>query len=84
MNPRNFFAEMQRRNVYRVAVAYLAVAWLLIQIATQIFPFLEIPWRVAPKPGRATSSPSDVSGRIAQAVELVQDVDRLRAELEAM
>ena len=40
---RNFFAELKRRKVYRVAVAYAVVAWLLIQIATQIFPFLEIP-----------------------------------------
>ncbi len=43
MNPRNLFAEMRRRNVYKVGVAYLVVAWLLMQIATQIFPFLEIP-----------------------------------------
>ena len=44
---RNFFAELKRRNVYRVAVAYAVVAWLLIQIATQTFPFFEIPnWAV--------------------------------------
>lgn len=43
MNPRNFFAELQRRNVYKVGVAYGVVAWLLIQIATQVFPFFEIP-----------------------------------------
>ena len=30
-----FFAELKRRNVYKVAVAYAAVAWLLVQIATQ-------------------------------------------------
>ena len=47
MNPRNFFAELKRRNVYKVAVAYAVVAWLLIQIATQVFPFFEIPnWAV--------------------------------------
>jgi adenylate cyclase len=47
MNPRNFFAELKRRNVYKVAVAYLVAAWLLIQIATQVFPFFEIPnWAV--------------------------------------
>ena len=47
MNPRNFFAELKRRNVYRVAVAYAVVAWLLIQIATQTFPFFDIPnWAV--------------------------------------
>jgi TolB-like protein len=47
MNPRNFFAELKRRHVYRVAIAYAVVAWLLIQIATQVFPFFEIPnWAV--------------------------------------
>ena len=39
----NFLGELKRRNVYKVAVAYAVVAWLLIQIATQVFPFLEIP-----------------------------------------
>src|SRR5438552_1374123 len=47
MNSRNFFGELKRRNVYKVAVAYAVVAWLLIQIATQVFPFFEIPnWAV--------------------------------------
>ena len=47
MNPRNFFAELKRRNVYKVAIAYAVVAWLLVQIATQVFPFFEIPnWAV--------------------------------------
>ena len=47
MNSRNFFAELKRRNVYRVAVAYAVVAWLLIQIATSTFPVLEIPvWAI--------------------------------------
>ena len=42
-----FFAELKRRNVYKVAIAYSVVAWLLIQIATQVFPFFEIPnWAV--------------------------------------
>jgi TolB-like protein/Tfp pilus assembly protein PilF len=43
VNPNNFFAELQRRNVYKVAVAYGVVSWLLIQIATQVFPFFDIP-----------------------------------------
>jgi TolB-like protein/Flp pilus assembly protein TadD len=43
----NFFAELKRRNVYKVAVAYAVVSWLLIQVATQVFPFFEIPnWAV--------------------------------------
>ena len=41
--PINFFSELKRRNVYKVAVAYAVVGWLLVQIATQVFPFLEIP-----------------------------------------
>jgi TolB-like protein len=43
MNPHNFLGELKRRHVYRVAIAYAVVAWLLIQIATQVFPFFEIP-----------------------------------------
>jgi TolB-like protein/Tfp pilus assembly protein PilF len=43
MKPRNFLSELKRRNVYKVAVAYAVVGWLIAQIATQIFPFLEIP-----------------------------------------
>jgi len=43
MKPHNFLAELKRRHVYRVAIAYAVVAWLLIQIATQVFPFFEIP-----------------------------------------
>src|SRR5437588_8338013 len=39
----SFFAELKRRNVYKVAVTYAVVGWLIAQIATQIFPFLEIP-----------------------------------------
>jgi TolB-like protein/predicted Zn-dependent protease len=43
----SFFAELKRRNVYKVAVAYAVVGWLLVQIATQVFPFFEIPnWAV--------------------------------------
>jgi TolB-like protein/Flp pilus assembly protein TadD len=43
MKPGNFFAELKRRNVYKVAVAYAVVGWLVIQIATSTFPVLEIP-----------------------------------------
>jgi TolB-like protein/tetratricopeptide (TPR) repeat protein len=47
VNPKNFFAELRRRNVYKVAIAYAVIAWLLMQIATQVFPFLEIPnWAI--------------------------------------
>src|SRR6266496_1681281 len=47
LNPKNFFGELKRRNVYKVAIAYAVVAWLLMQLATQVFPFLEIPnWAI--------------------------------------
>jgi TolB-like protein/Tfp pilus assembly protein PilF len=47
VNPKAFFGELRRRNVYKVAVAYAVVGWLLIQVATQVFPFLEIPnWAI--------------------------------------
>jgi TolB-like protein/Flp pilus assembly protein TadD len=43
----NFFTELKRRNVYKVAVAYAVVSWLFIQVATQVFPFFDIPnWAV--------------------------------------
>ena len=46
-NLKNFFAELQRRHVYKTGVAYAVVTWLLIQIATQVFPFFEVPsWAI--------------------------------------
>jgi hypothetical protein len=43
----SFFSELKRRNVYKVAVAYAVVSWLLVQITTQVFPFFDIPsWAV--------------------------------------
>ena len=47
MNQKKLLVEFKRRNVYKVAVAYAVMGWLLIQIATQTFPFLEIPnWAI--------------------------------------
>jgi hypothetical protein len=47
VNPPNFFSELKRRNVYKVAIAYAVLAWLLMQVASQIFPFFDIPnWAV--------------------------------------
>ncbi len=43
MNPKRFFAELRRRNVYKVAVAYAIVAWLLIQAASIFFPAFDAP-----------------------------------------
>src|SRR6185312_13647899 len=42
-----FFEELKRRHVYRVVIAYAIAGWLLVQVATQVFPFFHIPdWSV--------------------------------------
>ncbi len=44
---RSLFAELRRRNVLRAGAFYAAAAWLLVQIATQVFPFYDLPsWAV--------------------------------------
>src|SRR5437764_3064016 len=43
MNPTNFFAELKRRNVYKVAVAYIVAGWALSQGIAQVFPVFDIP-----------------------------------------
>src|SRR5438046_4490043 len=43
MEPAAFLTELKRRKVYRVAVAYAIVAWLLIQAASILFPTFEAP-----------------------------------------
>lgn len=40
---RSFLAELKRRHVYKVGAAYVVGAWLLVQVATQVFPFFEVP-----------------------------------------
>src|ERR1043166_8473593 len=43
MSERNFFSELKRRNVYKVAVAYAVVAWLVVQAASIVLPTFEAP-----------------------------------------
>jgi len=43
MDPRHFFAELKRRNVYKVAVAYLVAGWALAQGLAQVLPVFSIP-----------------------------------------
>ena len=43
MNPKKFFGELKRRNVYRVAVAYVLAGWALAQGIAQVFPVFDIP-----------------------------------------
>ena len=38
-----FFRELKRRHVYRVAVAYAVVGWLLIEVTSTIVPALHLP-----------------------------------------
>src|SRR5438128_846954 len=47
MNQRNFFAELKRRNVYKVAVAYIVAGWALSQGIAQVFPVFDVPnWAI--------------------------------------
>src|SRR5437870_1149728 len=43
MKAGNFFAELKRRNVYKVAVAYAVVSWLVVQAASLLFVTFEAP-----------------------------------------
>ena len=43
MNFGNFFAELKRRNVYKVAVAYIVAGWALAQGIAQVFPVFDVP-----------------------------------------
>ncbi|HZS18432.1 MAG TPA: tetratricopeptide repeat protein [Candidatus Udaeobacter sp.] len=47
MNPKNFFGELKRRNVYKVAVAYIVAGWALAQGIAQVLPVFYVPnWAV--------------------------------------
>jgi hypothetical protein len=41
----SLIAELKRRNVFRVGVAYAIVSWLLLEVASVIFPGLHLPNR---------------------------------------
>jgi TolB-like protein/regulator of sirC expression with transglutaminase-like and TPR domain len=47
VNDRSFFAELKRRNVYKVAVAYIVAGWALSQGIAQVFPVFDVPnWAI--------------------------------------
>src|SRR5947208_16637153 len=47
MSQRHFFAELKRRNVYKVAVAYIVAGWALSQGIAQVFPVFDVPnWAI--------------------------------------
>jgi TolB-like protein/Flp pilus assembly protein TadD len=47
MSDRNFFSELKRRNVYKVAIAYIVGGWALSQGVAQVFPVFDVPiWAI--------------------------------------
>ena len=44
----SLFAELNRRNVLRVGLAYLALGWLVTQVTTTVAPMLHLPDWVGP------------------------------------
>jgi len=47
VNPSNFLAELKRRNVYKVAVAYIVAGWALSQGVAQVLPVFDVPnWTI--------------------------------------
>jgi len=47
MKNTNFFAELKRRNVYKVALAYIVAGWALSQGIAQVFPVFDVPnWAI--------------------------------------
>ena len=43
----NFFSELKRRQIYRGGVMYVVAGWVVVQVATQVFPFFSIPvWAI--------------------------------------
>ncbi len=43
VNPKKFFTELKRRNVYKVAIAYAVVGWAIAEGVSQVFPVFDIP-----------------------------------------
>jgi hypothetical protein len=39
----DFFAELKRRNVYKIAVAYIVAGWALSQGIAQVLPVFDVP-----------------------------------------
>src|SRR6266849_2032654 len=82
MNARSFFTELKRRRVYSVAVAYVVVSWLFIQVATQVFPFFNIPNWVVRLVVLLTIVGFPVSLVCAWAFELTPEGIKLEGEID--
>ncbi len=83
MDPRQFFAELKRRNVYKVAVAYGVVAWLLIQAGSIVLPTYEAPGWIMKVLIAALATGFPIAAVLSWAFELTsegikqtEDVDR--------
>ena len=43
----SFFSELKRRQIYRGGVMYIVAGWVIVQVATTVFPYFEIPvWAI--------------------------------------
>lgn len=46
-NPSSFFSELKRRQIYRGGVMYIVAGWVIVQVATTLFPYFSIPaWAI--------------------------------------
>jgi hypothetical protein len=46
-NPSSFFSELKRRQIYRGGVMYIVAGWVIVQVATTVFPYFSIPaWAI--------------------------------------
>lgn len=73
MNSGNFFAELKRRNVYKVAVAYAVIGWLLIQAGSILFPTFDAPGWVMKVFVAAIAAGFPIALVLAWAFELTPD-----------
>src|SRR4029079_14873690 len=78
----NFFAELKRRNVYKVAVAYAVAAWLLIQAASILFPTFEAPGWVMKVFVTAVAAGFPIALILAWAFELTPEGIKRTEELD--
>lgn len=47
MSAPSFFAELKRRQIYRGGVMYIVAGWVIVQVATTVFPYFDIPsWAI--------------------------------------
>ena len=47
MDASNFFNELKRRQIYRGGVMYVVAGWVIVQVATTLFPIFNIPdWSI--------------------------------------